>query len=75
MNYIVGRKDGVKRRVSYLPKTFDDPKTRVPSSPDHVRVLLELEPGHLVVQTVNDSRIQTEGQGNESIFSTVQNTG
>lgn len=57
--YIVGRKDGVKRRVSHIPVDMETPKSRVPGSPHYVTVFLELSPDHIVQQVVNDSRIQT----------------
>ena len=57
-HYIVGRKDNVKRRVSYIPTDGTRPKTFSENSFQYVWVLLELSPGHVVRQLVLDSRIQ-----------------
>ena len=57
--FIRGRKDGIKRRVSHIPVNMDTPKSRVPGSPHHVTVMLEVNPGTMVRQVVNDSRIET----------------
>lgn len=63
MEFVQGRRDGIKRRCWRLPyrsATMDKFRRVAPFSTHHCPVMLELTPGHWVEQIVNESFIQQE---------------